>query len=154
MSAKNPQSSEPIQRTRMATFYITEHDYRKLKRYAADGGFKGVSHMITAIVEPLLQGDFSIMSFVRSAKRIQKFMEANGAQFVVDSSSLRELPFFSPPPPPIPEEPISVEQLRKDFERVLAVLEREQRATTKPTRPPHDHPPRNPAPVRRERVRG
>jgi hypothetical protein len=154
MSAKNPEPTQPIQRTRMATFYITEHDYRKLKRYAADGGFKGVSHMITAIVEPLLQGDFSIMSFVRSAKRLQKFMESNGAQFVVDSSSLRELPFFAPPPPPIPEEPISVDQLRKDFERVLAVLEREQRATNKPTPTPHADTHRNPSPSRRERVRG
>lgn len=154
MSAKNSDPAEPILRTRMATFYITEHDYRKLKRYAADGGFKGVSHMITAIVEPLLQGELSIMSFIRSAKRLQKFMESNGAQFGVDSSSLRELPFFSPPPPPIPEEPISVDQLRKDFERVLAVLEREQRPTTKPHTKHHDHPSRNPAPVRRERVRG
>jgi hypothetical protein len=36
---------------------------------------------------------------------------------------------------------------------VLAVLEREQRPTTKPKTIHHDHPPRNPAPVGRERVR-
>lgn len=154
MSAKKTEPQPPPTRTRMATFYVTEHDHHKLRRYAADGGFKSTSHLITAIIEPLLQGDFSIMSFIRSAKRLQKFMESNGAHFAVDSSSFRELPFFAPPPPPIPDEPISVDQLRKDFERVLAVLEREQRPTTKPHTKHHDHPSRNPAPVRRERVRG
>lgn len=116
----------------MATFYVTEHDHHKLKRYAAIGGFKSTSHMLTAIVEPLLQGELSIMAFIRSAKRLQKFMESNGAEFCIDTSSLKELFLFPAPPPPIPEEPISVDQLREDFERVLEVLEREQRPKTKP----------------------
>jgi hypothetical protein len=119
----------------MTTFYLTEDYYRKLKRFAAIGGFKSGSHMITAIIEPLLQGDLSILAFTRSARRLQKFMERNGAIFRVDTSSLKELFVFPPPPPPIPDEPISLDQLRKDFERVLKILEREQGTKAQPKQP-------------------
>jgi len=153
MDTKKPDDNAPTKRTRMAAFYLTEHDWQKLRRFAVIGGFKSSSHFITAIIEPLIQGDLSILSFTRSAKRLQKFMESHGTEFRVDTSSLKELFLFPPPPPAIPDEPISVDQLRKDFEQVLEVLEREQRPNTKPRKPHHDHPPRNPAPVRRERVR-
>jgi hypothetical protein len=136
MSTRKPESEERPIRTRMATFYITEHDHQKLKRYAFDGGFRSPSHLITAIIEPLIQGDLSILSFTRSAKRLQSFMKRNGARFAVDASSLKELFLFAPPPPAIPDEPISVEQLRKDFEQVLEVLEREQRPNRKPNKQP------------------
>jgi hypothetical protein len=154
MQPKSADPPEPRTRSRMTTFYLTEDDYRLLKRYAASGGFKSASHMITAIMEPLLQGQLSILSFTRSAKRLQMFMESHGQQFRADTSSLKELFLFPPPPPPIPDEPISVAQLRQDFERVLEILEHEQRPNPKPKTTHHDHTPRNPTPGRRDRVRG
>jgi len=136
MATKLAQPQVPVTRTRMATFYLTEEHYRSLKTLAAAGGFKSTSHLVTAIIEPLLQGDLSIMSFIRSATRLQKFMKSNGAQFSLDRSSIRELPLFGSPPPPIPDETISVQQLRKDLEQVLKVLEREERANTKHQKQP------------------
>lgn len=118
-------------RSRMSTFYITEHDHQKLRRLAVVGGFKSSSHLVTAILEPILQGDLSILAFTRSAKRLQKFMEAHGTEFSVNTSSLKELFLFPPPPPAIPDEPISVDQLRRDFEQVLEVLQNEQRPNAK-----------------------
>jgi hypothetical protein len=107
MDSKKPEAQPVPKRTRMATFYITDHDHQKLRRFAVNGGFKSSSHMLTAIIEPLLRGDLSILSFTRSAKRLQKFMESHGAEFSVDTSSLKELFLFPPAPPPIPDETIS-----------------------------------------------
>lgn len=132
METKKPDEKASITRDRMCAFYLTEHDWQKLRRFAVIGGFKSSSHLITAIVEPVIQGDLSILSFTRSAKRLQNFMESHGTEFRVDTSSLKELFLFPAPPPPIPDEPISVEQLREDFERVLAILEKEQRPNRKP----------------------
>lgn len=131
MATKTGEPQVPVTRTRMATFYLTPEGHRALKTYAGAGGFKSTSHLVTAIIEPLLMGELSIMSFVRSATRLQKFMKSNGAQFGLDRTSFKELPLFGSPPPPIPDETISVQQLRKDLEQVLKVLEREERANTK-----------------------
>jgi len=123
-------------RSRMSTFYITEHDHQKLRRLAVVGGFKSSSHLVTAILEPILQGDLSILAFTRSAKRLQTYMESHGTEFSINTSSLKELFLFPPAPPAIPDEPISVSQLRKDFEQVLEMIASEQRPNAKKPKQP------------------
>jgi len=115
----------PVSRDKMVIFYLTEQDASQLREIAHRGRFRSTSHLLTAIVEPVLLGGFSLAAFIRSAKRVQGVLQARGVKFTADWSDLVEL--FQPQvPPAIPEEPISIDQLREDFERVLEAIADEQ----------------------------
>lgn len=121
-------SKEPplVKRTKLTAFYLAEDDYELLRRMARAGGFKSMSHMMTALVEPILRGGFSLVSFIRSANRLQKFMERHGVKFTVSWSSLVEFTLFPSPPPAIPEEPLDLDQVTDDLANVVAALAEDQ----------------------------
>jgi hypothetical protein len=123
---RRPGKRQIVTRTKLVAFYLADHDASYLRDVAHRGGFKSTSHLLTAIVEPLLQGGLSMLAFVRSGARMQKFMEGHGVELTADWSSLVEL-FKSQVPPAIPEEPISIDQLRRDLEKVVEVIVNEQR---------------------------
>jgi len=133
MAAK-PESEEKVTRDKLVGFYLSAHDAAFLRKAAHDGGFKSTSHLLSAIIEPIIHRQLSIHGFVSSALRICKFMESTGnVKFAVDSSSLKGLFGFTPPPPAIPEEPISIEKLRSDLATLVDLLEEEQ-SEVKPPR--------------------
>lgn len=118
----------PVTRDKLVAFYLTSYDASQLREIAHRGRFRSTSHLLTAIVEPLCLGGLSLAAFVRSAKRVQRVLEANGVKFTAEWSDLVEL-FHPAVPPAIPEEPISIEQLRTDLEKVVVTIAGEQTAT-------------------------
>jgi hypothetical protein len=125
-ATKKGKSKAVVTRDKFVGFYLSDQDAFYLRDVAHRSGFKSTSHMLTALVEPLLLGGLSLMSFVRSARRIQQFAESRGVEFTADSSSLADL--FKPEvPPAIPEEEISIDQLRRDLEQVVTMIEDGQR---------------------------
>lgn len=118
-------------RDKLTAFYLTEQDASYLREIAHRGGFRSTSHLVTAIVEPLCLGAFSLTSWVRNGARIQKHMESRGVRFTADWSSLVGLLKLEVPPA-IPEEPISIEQLKADLQKVVQVIADEQAKPHKP----------------------
>lgn len=112
-------------RDKLVSFYLTQVDAEKLRSFADRGGFKGTSTMLTALIEPLIQGGLSIQSGCRSINRVQKFMENNGVKTSISGQILidavRDL--FAPPPP-IPDEVEDISQLKADLRALLAELEK------------------------------
>lgn len=125
---KKPAGRKPVpgeKREKLVQFYLTETDSKQLTKYAVElGKFKGVSTLLTALVEPIIQGGFSVQAAARSVIRIQRFMEKNGAPVGVNGrvilDAFRDL--FAPPPP-IPDEPEDVSQLKADLRALLRELE-------------------------------
>jgi len=114
-------------RTRLVQFYLTEPDYATLCKAATAGAFKGVSTLLTALVEPILQGGLSVSSAGRSVVRVQRRMEkSSGARFEASPrvwlAAARDL--FAPPPP-ISEQPEDLIQLCQDLRACLAEVESE-----------------------------
>jgi 3-methyladenine DNA glycosylase AlkC len=87
------------------------------------GKLKGMSTLLTALVEPILQGGLSVESAVRSVRRLQRRLEDKGTKLNVDWSSLLETArdLFAPPPM-IPDDLDNqdLSQLEQDLEALLA----------------------------------
>jgi len=133
---KKPHGRPPVpgdKRERLVQFYLTKVDAERLVTMATQGGFKGTSTLLTALVEPIIHGGFSVEAAARSVNRLQKHMERNGAKFTVTLKSLfqsgRDL--FAPPPP-IPDDVEDLSQLKADLRALLAELENQ--TTTKPSK--------------------
>ena len=114
-------------RTRLVQFYLTEADASTLFKAATAGGFKGASTLLTALVEPILQGGLCVASAARSVTRVQRRMEkSSGARFEASPrvwlAAARDL--FAPPPP-IEEQPEDLIQLRQDLRACLSEVESE-----------------------------
>lgn len=113
-------------RTRLVQFYLTVADSVILEKAATAGRFRGVSTLLTALVEPILQGGLSVASAARSVVRVQRRMVEAGARFgAAPRAFVDAVKDFFAPPPPIPEEPEDLIQLREDLRVVLAELETE-----------------------------
>lgn len=124
---KNKGGRPPLpgeKRNRLAQFYLTVADYGTVEKAAAAGGFRGVGSFLTALVEPIVQGGISVLSASRSVVRIQRRMEKGGARFEASPRSfvgaVRDM--FAPPPP-IPDEPEDLYQLREDLRVIQLQLE-------------------------------
>lgn len=133
---KKPSGRPPTEgdkRDKLVSFYLTQVDAQKLRKFANNGGFKGTSTLLTALVEPIIHGGFSIQSGCRSINRIQKFMKDNGAPMGVNGRILMEaIRDMFAPPPPIPDDVEDISQLKADLRALLAELE-------KPTQKPTDN---------------
>lgn len=129
MKETKPRTGRPIapgeKRTKLVAFYLTETDFASVKDYAERGGFKSTSRLIAALVEPVVQGGFSIRSAATAVNRIQAFMAANGATFKISLSEVGQavLQLFTPPPPTIPDDVEDLSQLKADLRALLAELE-------------------------------
>lgn len=136
MNPHRPGKRGPIpgtheKRTRLVGFYLTPTDYIALDDMRTKGGFKSVSSVVTAIVEPLIQDRLSVMSAVRSITRIQRFMTERGGRFDASLKDVRDgmLNLFTPPPPIIPDDDDPekaaeyLSQLKADLRALLAELE-------------------------------
>jgi len=112
-------------RDKLVSFYLTQVDAETLKSLADKGGFKGTSTLLTALIEPIIHGGFSIHSGCRSINRVQKFMENNGVKTSISGQVLMEVvrDLFAPPPP-IPDDVEDIFQLKADLRALLAELEK------------------------------
>lgn len=117
-------------RSKLVAFYLTPDDASKLKNRAEKGGFKSMSSLVTALMEPIIQGGFSLRSGVSALSRVQKFMESNGDTMSLTMSGLKEelLALWQPPPPIVPEE-YNISQLKQDLQELLIELEETQTLT-------------------------
>lgn len=120
-------------RDKLVSFYLTKTDWDILSKVAKEGGFRGTSTLLVSLVEPILQGGFSIQSACRSVNRIQKFMEGNGVKFGMRWDDLfsfgRDLFSPSSPPPPIPDDIEDLSRLKADLRALLAELENQTEPT-------------------------
>ena len=133
MAAKNPPGVPT--RDHLTGFYLTKDHAKMLRRFATEGGFRSVSHLLTSLMEPVIVGGFSLASMHRSLLRVQKHMIANGVQFSADWSSLIDLLSGASPPPPIADDEISPERVLEDLERLRKYFEAEARRANKKTKP-------------------
>jgi len=122
-------------RDKLTAFYLTPSDFEKLRKCADIGGFKGTSTLLTAIIEPIIQGGFSIASAARALNRVQKYSEANGLKFDVSWRAVVEgaRDLFAPPPP-IPDDVEDLSQLKADLRALLAELEKPKTKQPTPTK--------------------
>lgn len=126
---KKPTGRPPVEgdkRTNLVAFYLTVNDHRLLKMAADKGGFKSTSSLVTALVEPIIRGGFSLRASVRAIGQIQRFMEANGVKFKASMADVKEGLLnlvFSTPPPIISDEIEDLSQLISDLRRVADELE-------------------------------
>jgi 4-hydroxyphenylpyruvate dioxygenase-like putative hemolysin len=122
-----PQSEqpEPEKRTKLVAFYLTHTDHDALRELAHKGRFKSTSSLLTALIEPVIQGRLSLLAAVKALSRVQRFMEANGAVFKASMGDVRDgmLQLFSPPPPTIADEMLDLSQLKQDLRDLLDELE-------------------------------
>ncbi len=112
-------------------FYLTKVDADQLLEYVRQGKFKGTSTLLTALVEPIIQGGLSVQSAARSVSRIQKFMEKNGAPMGVNGRVILEAvrDLFAPPPP-IPDKIEDLSQLEADLEEALEEVRTKRKQQT------------------------
>ena len=118
--------SEGDKRTKLVAFYLTPNDHHTLKNIAEKGGFKSTSSLLTALIEPVIQGRLALRSALSAITRVQRFMESNGAKFGVKAADVKEgilNLIWSPPPPVIPDAVEDISQLKKDLRALLAELE-------------------------------
>jgi hypothetical protein len=131
---KNVGGRPPVpgdKREKLVPCYLTKATAEKLRKYAEAGGFKGTSTLLTAIVEPIVEGGLSVQSAARSLNRVQKYMEKNGAPFGVSWKILKEAgrDLFAPPPP-IPDDVEDLSRLKADLRALLAELENQTEPQT------------------------
>lgn len=119
-------------RIKLVAFYLTQTDHDLLKKAADKGKFKSTSSLITSMVEPVIQGGFSLRAAVRAIGRVQQYMEANGVKFTASFSDVKEgmLQLFTPPPPIIPDDVEDLSQLVSDLRTVADELENQTKNTT------------------------
>lgn len=119
-------------RTKLVAFYLTETEFQQLKRWADRGGFKSTSSMLTALVEPVIQGGLSLVSAAKAISRVQRFMEANGEKFSASMSQVKQgmLNIFTAPPPIIGDDMLDNSQLQADLRALLAELENQTNTTS------------------------
>jgi hypothetical protein len=132
---KNVGGRPPVpgdKRDRLTQFYLTQVDYDRLQKFASEGGFRGISTLLTALIEPVVQGGLSIAAAARAINRLQKYMQANGAEFHTSPAHIlhtaRDL--FAPPPP-ISEDIEDLSRLKQDLRNLLDELEKQTQPKTK-----------------------
>lgn len=114
-------------RSKLVAFYLTEGDANSLKEQAEKGKFKSMSSFVTAVIEPMIQGGFSLKSGVRGLLRVQAYMEKNGALMGVGGPlglAQEVLDLFRPPPPIVPEDDYDISHLKEDLRELLDELEK------------------------------
>jgi hypothetical protein len=131
---KNVGGRPPVpgdKREKLVPCYLTRSTAEKLRKFAEFGGFKGTSTLLTAIVEPIIDGGLSVQAAARSLNRVQKFMEKNGSPFGVSWKILKEAgrDLFAPPPP-IPDDVEDLSKLKADLRALLAELENQTTTNT------------------------
>jgi hypothetical protein len=127
---------EGDKRSKLVAFYLTLNDHHTLKDLAAKGGFKSTSSLLTALVEPVIQGNLALRSAVSAITRVQRFMESNGAKFGASLSDVKDgvlQLIWSAPPPVIPDDVEDISQLKADLRALLAELEKQGNQTKQPT---------------------
>jgi hypothetical protein len=131
---RKPAGRRPVpgeKREKLVQFYLTKVDAEQLSEYVQQGKFKGVSTLLTALCEPIIQGGLSVQAAARSVSRIQKFMEKNGAPCGINGrvilDAVRDL--FAPPPP-IPDDIEDLSQLEADLEEALEEVRTKRKQQT------------------------
>jgi hypothetical protein len=115
-------------REQLVQFYVTKRDATTLRILATAAGLRGVGTVLCALVEPIVQGGFSVVSAGRSVVRLQRLVQkrSGGRSFAPAVSALFEgVRDLFAPPPPIPDEPEDLLKLRDDMRAALAELESE-----------------------------
>jgi len=122
-------------REKLVPVYLTRATAEKLRRYAELGKFKGTSTLLTAILEPIIDGGLSVQSAARSLNRVQNFMMKNGAPFTASLKNIMDAgrDLFAPPPA-IPDDVEDISQLKADLRALLAELEKQTETQTNNTK--------------------
>ncbi len=127
-----PKPGDHEKRTKLCGHYLTLTDWFTLKDMAERGGFKSTGALTSAVLEPIIQGRFSMKSAVVCINRIQAFMQSNGLKFDASWADVRDgmLDLFTPPPPIVPEENEDLSQLEEDLEILLEQVRTQRKQQT------------------------
>jgi hypothetical protein len=110
-----PKSTTDV-RSKMNGFYLTEEDSVALAQFAKRAGFRSTSQLVTALIERLLIGGFSISVFVKLAFQLRAYVDKNG------TGEETGLYFGIRPLPALPDERISPAQWKKELPSITEAV--------------------------------
>jgi hypothetical protein len=115
-------------RTKQNSFFLTEEDSSVFQQFAKNIGFKrGSSQLVTGIVERLIIGGFSPITFLKIGWQLQNFAEKNGHEYQCD------LALGIRPLPPLPDdEVLSTKQWKKQKKQLNNELRQLEQKTINP----------------------
>lgn len=112
-------------RTKQNSFFLTPEDSIKLQDYARHIGFKrGSSQLVQAIMERLLMGGFSPITFTKIGFQLQNYAEENGFK-----NWQYDLFEAFRPLPALPDDTLSTRQWKKQMKQFKVELLRLEKET-------------------------
>jgi hypothetical protein len=121
--AKMGRPKQDVVRDKQTSFYITKSDAELLDDLARGLGFQARSKLITAIIEGLIDGGFSVPAFIRLGNAINNRLEKHGYPRQIDLGLI-----FRPPPIfPASEMDMTPEEIREHIGELQKQLKRKER---------------------------